>query len=98
MKVRAARGAIVVVRDDADVVLDATERLLAAVLERNAIEPDDLVSVLFTVTDDVGARILQSEAFDSALERFLSEDGAVGSRRLDLLAAYSRRNGSPDVR
>ncbi len=45
----------------------------------------------FTVTDEVGARILQSEAFDNALERFLSEDGAVGSRRLDLLAAYSRR-------
>ncbi len=45
----------------------------------------------FSVTDDVGARILQSEAFDSALERFLSLDGPVGSRRLDLLAAYSRR-------
>ena len=45
----------------------------------------------FTVADDVGARILQSEAFDNALERFLSEAGAVGSRRLDLLAAYSRR-------
>ena len=53
MKVRAARGAIVVVYDDVDVVLDATERLLAAVLERNAIEPDDLISVLFTVTDDL---------------------------------------------
>ena len=53
MKVRAARGAIVVVHDDVDVVLDATERLLAAVLERNAIEPDDLISVLFTVTDDL---------------------------------------------
>jgi len=53
MKVRAARGAIVVVRDDAEVVLDATERLLAAVLERNGIEPDDLISVLFTVTDDL---------------------------------------------
>ena len=45
----------------------------------------------FTVADEVGARILQSEAFDNALERFLSEGGAVGSRRLDLLAAYSRR-------
>lgn len=53
MKVRAARGAIVIVRDDAEVVLDATERLLATVLERNAIEPDDLISVLFTATDDV---------------------------------------------
>lgn len=53
MKVRAARGAIVVIRDEAEVVLDATERLLTAVLERNAIESDDLISVLFTVTDDL---------------------------------------------
>ena len=53
MRVRAARGAIVVVRDELELVLDATERLLAAVLERNAIEPDDLISVLFTVTDDL---------------------------------------------
>ncbi len=28
--------------------------------------------------DEVGARILQSEAFDIALERFLAEDGPVG--------------------
>ena len=53
MRVRAARGAIVVAHDDAGLVLDATERLLAAVLQRNAIEPDDLISVLFTVTDDL---------------------------------------------
>ena len=52
MRVRAARGAIVVA-DDPEVVLDATERLLATVLERNAIEPDDLISVLFTATDDL---------------------------------------------
>ena len=53
MKVRAARGAIVVVHDDAEAVLAATERLIATVLERNAIEQDDLISVLFTVTDDL---------------------------------------------
>jgi chorismate mutase len=53
MRVRAARGAIVVVRDDSEVVLDATERLLATVLERNAVEQDDLISVLFTATDDL---------------------------------------------
>lgn len=53
MKVRAARGAIVVARDDPEVVLDATERLLTTVLERNAIEQEDLISVLFTVTDDL---------------------------------------------
>lgn len=53
MRVRAARGAIVVVRDEADVVLAATERLMETVLERNAVEKDELISVLFTVTDDL---------------------------------------------
>jgi chorismate mutase len=53
MRVRAARGAIVVARDEPDVVLDATGRLLQAVLDRNAIVPDDLISILFTVTEDL---------------------------------------------
>ena len=53
MRVRAARGAIVASADDADVVLEATERLLATVLERNTIEHDDLISVLFTATEDL---------------------------------------------
>jgi chorismate mutase len=51
-RVRAARGAIRVERDEAEGVLSATERLLAAMLERNAARPDDLVSVFFTVTED----------------------------------------------
>ena len=42
----------------------------------------------FTVADEVSARIIQSEAFDLALERFLADPD---DRRLDLLAAYSRR-------
>jgi len=53
MKVRAARGAIVVGRDTPAEVLDASERLVSAMLDRNAIETDDLVSILFTVTDDL---------------------------------------------
>jgi chorismate mutase len=53
MRVRAARGAIVVARDEADVVLAATERLIETVLEQNAVEQDELISVLFTVTDDL---------------------------------------------
>jgi chorismate mutase len=40
-------------RDDPSVVLTATERLLTALLERNAVEPVDLVSVFFTVTPDL---------------------------------------------
>ena len=34
-------------------MLDATERLVRALLERNAASGDDLISMLFTVTDDI---------------------------------------------
>jgi chorismate mutase len=53
MRVRAARGAIVVGRDDAPTLLDATERLLGSVIERNDIDRDDLISILFTSTEDL---------------------------------------------
>jgi chorismate mutase len=53
MRVRAARGAIVVASDDQVTLLAATERLLSSLLERNAIALEDLISVLFTVTDDL---------------------------------------------
>jgi chorismate mutase len=53
MMVRGARGAIRVQRDDAETVLSATARCLGTLLERNGVEHDDLVSVLFTVTDDL---------------------------------------------
>ncbi|MEP6972920.1 MAG: chorismate mutase [Actinomycetota bacterium] len=53
MRVRAARGAIVVARDDASTLLNATERLLAGVIEGNAVDRDDLISILFTATEDL---------------------------------------------
>ena len=53
MRVRAARGAIRVPRDEADDVLAATERLLGELIARNGIATDDLISVLFTATDDL---------------------------------------------
>ena len=53
MRVRAARGAIVVARDDAETLLAATGRLLQALVERNAVDHKDLISILFTVTDDL---------------------------------------------
>lgn len=53
MRVRAARGAIVVADDDAEVVLAGTERLLDAMLRRNEVHRDDLISILFTATEDL---------------------------------------------
>jgi len=55
MTVRAARGAIKVVDDTPACVLDATERLVRTMLERNGASGDDLISMLFTVTDDISS-------------------------------------------
>src|SRR5918992_618692 len=53
MRVRAARGAIVVARDETSALLDATGRLLSAMLDRNGVVTEDLVSILFTATEDL---------------------------------------------
>ena len=53
MNVRAARGAIVVPQDSPEPLHGATAKLLAALMERNEIRHDDLISILFTVTDDL---------------------------------------------
>jgi chorismate mutase len=53
MNVRAARGAIAVGGDAPALVLDATQRLLERLLERNDVLGDDIVSVFFTATSDL---------------------------------------------
>jgi chorismate mutase len=55
MTVRAARGAIAVRRDAGDDVLEATERLLNDLLERNDVVAEDIVSVFFTATPDLAS-------------------------------------------
>ncbi len=55
MAVRAVRGATQVEQDDRQEILDATTELLSAVLEKNALSPDDLISVVFTATPDLVA-------------------------------------------
>jgi chorismate mutase len=51
--VRAIRGATQVAADDRDEVLDATRELVSTVLERNELDPADLISILFTATPDL---------------------------------------------
>ena len=53
MTVRAIRGAIQVDVDDRDAILEATAELVTAVMTRNDLTPDDVISVLFTVTPDL---------------------------------------------
>lgn len=53
MRLRAARGAIRVPSDDGDALLASTERLLSSMVQRNGIDTEDLVSVMFTATEDL---------------------------------------------
>lgn len=56
MPIRGIRGATVVSADRSDVILRATRELLAAILEANpSLEPADLASGLFTLTEDLRA-------------------------------------------
>lgn len=55
MKLKALRGAITVDDNEAEAILGATEELLHELLERNALQTDDLVSCLFTCTEDLDA-------------------------------------------
>ena len=55
VRLRALRGATTVEANEADAILEATEELVATVLERNGLEVDDLVSCIFTCTTDLNA-------------------------------------------
>ena len=51
--VRALRGATTVDADTVEQVTERTVALLDELLERNGAEHDDLISILFTATDDI---------------------------------------------
>jgi chorismate mutase len=51
--VRAIRGAVQVDADEREAILEGTAELVTAVMTRNALTPDDVISVLFTVTPDL---------------------------------------------
>lgn len=52
-RLRAIRGAITVDADTSDEVLAATTALLDDMIGRNALAIPDMVSLIFTVTDDI---------------------------------------------
>jgi chorismate mutase len=56
VKLRALRGAITVAENDADAILSATEELVTEVVGRNGLSNDDIVSCIFTCTDDLNAQ------------------------------------------
>ena len=69
MRLFALRGATTVDANDAEAILGATESLMLEILERNALRPDDAVSCIFTLTDDLDAE------FPAVAARRLGFDG-----------------------
>src|SRR6476619_8123600 len=55
MRLFALRGATTVDANEAPAILAATEELMRELMARNQIGPDDVVSCIFTLTDDLNA-------------------------------------------
>jgi chorismate mutase len=55
VELRALRGAITVDVNEADAILDATEELVRELMERNSLDPERMVSCIFTCTGDLDA-------------------------------------------
>jgi chorismate mutase len=51
--VRAVRGATTVDEDTAPAITERVVALLRQIMERNGLEEDDIISILFTATDDI---------------------------------------------
>lgn len=54
-RVTAIRGAVQAEANTADAILAATENLMREVVDANGLEPDAMISALFTTTDDLDA-------------------------------------------
>jgi chorismate mutase len=55
MRLFALRGAVSVELNNAQDILDATTELMREIMQRNALEPDSVLSCIFTATRDLNA-------------------------------------------
>jgi chorismate mutase len=69
MRLYALRGATSVTENDRAAILAATDELMRAILERNALAAEDLVSCIFTLTPDLDAEFPAVAARNMGLSR-----------------------------
>jgi chorismate mutase len=69
MRLFALRGANTVESNDAQAIVDATDALMRELMARNALEPDAMVSCIFTLTDDLDAEFPAVAARNLGLKR-----------------------------
>ncbi|MGN6558467.1 MAG: chorismate mutase [Solirubrobacterales bacterium] len=63
----AVRGAVQAETNEPEAILSATEDLMRGLIERNGLEPADMVSCLFTTTEDLDAEFPAVAARDLGL-------------------------------
>src|SRR5690606_39471160 len=68
VRLRGIRGAITVAENSEEAILDGSEQLLAEILRRNRVHPEDVAAIFFTATEDLTA------AFPAAAARRLGLD------------------------
>jgi chorismate mutase len=98
-RLHALRGAITADRNDSEEILSATTELMKALIERNDLDPQDVVSCIFTVTDDldaefpaVAARALGFEAVPLLCAREIPVPGSL-PRVIRVLIHYYPTDG-----
>ena len=69
MRLFALRGASSVDQNDPQAIIGATEWLLREIMKRNDLIPDDVVSCIFTLTDDLDAEFPAVAARNIGFER-----------------------------
>jgi chorismate mutase len=68
-RMMALRGATTVERNEAQAILDATGELTRTIMDRNRLSPEDMVSCIFTATEDLDAEFPAVAARRLGLER-----------------------------
>jgi chorismate mutase len=86
MRLRALRGATTVEVNDAGAILGATEELVRALIERNGLRSEDLVSCIFTCTADLDAEFPAL----AARQMGLSHVPLLCAREIDVAGALPR--------
>jgi len=69
MRLFALRGANSVTANEAAAILCATDELMRELMERNQLEPEAMVSCIFTLTDDLNAEFPAVAARNLGLSR-----------------------------
>ena len=98
----AVRGAVQAKKNNVEAILTATEALMRELMSRNDLEPRQIVSCLFTTTDDlnaefpaVAARRLGLEAVPLLCTRELDVPGAMRSVIRVLVHYYGPADHAP---